>query len=197
MLYEVTHYVQNHLPWLWNVVEWGNSTLFSIQHYCGLKIIPEMLKTYHGRFVVSEVTQQDVPSLEKFFFDQPEDAYTFFKPHGFDAKSLSKLIRRKSFLMFLVKDGEEIVGYFFLHCFVNGNAFKGRMVDYRRRNQGIAKLMGNVINDVVLHLKLRLFTTISPENYSSLASTKAVHEIKIVRVLENGFYYIECTPKNV
>ena len=97
--------------------------------------------------------------------------------------------------MYKVTDGDEIVGYFFLRCFSNGNAFKGRMVDYRRRNQGIAKLMGNVINDVVLHLGLRLFTTISPENYSSLASTKAVNDIKIVRTLENGYYYIECTPK--
>ena len=137
----------------------------------------------------------DAERLECFFAAQPEEAFKFFKPHGFDAKSLKKLAKRKSFLMYKVTDGDEIVGYFFLRCFSNGNAFKGRMVDYRRRNQGIAKLMGNVINDVVLHLGLRLFTTISPENYSSLASTKAVNDIKIVRTLENGYYYIECTPK--
>jgi hypothetical protein len=97
--------------------------------------------------------------------------------------------------MFLVKDGEEIVGYFFLRCFANGSAFKGRIVGSNHRNMGIAKLMGNAINNVVLHLGLRLFTTISPENYTSLASTKAVNDIKIVRTLENGYYYIECFPK--
>ena len=97
--------------------------------------------------------------------------------------------------MFLVKDCEEIVGYFFLRCFANGKAFKGRMVDYRRRNQGIGKLMGNVLNEVVWALDVKLFTTISPENYSSLASVKAVNDIKILKTLENGYYYIECTPK--
>ena len=177
------------------MVEYGNAMVFSIQHHRGLKSMLPLLEKYDNRFTVREVERKDVEKLSVFFSEQPEAAYTFFKPHGFDAKSLSKLVKRKSFLMYKVAEGDEIVGYFFLRCFANGNAFKGRMVDYRRRNQGIAKLMGNVINDVVLHLGLRLFTTISPENYSSLASTKAVHDIKIVRTLENGYYYIECSPK--
>ena len=69
------------------------------------------------------------------------------------------------------------------------------MVDYRQRNRGIAKLMGIAINRVATYLGMRIFTTISPENYASLASTKAVNDIKIVKTLENGYYYIECTPK--
>lgn len=194
-LYNIAHNLQEGMPWLWDMVEWGNSTLFSIQHRGSLNKLLPLMKKYDGRFIVREVEQKDVEKLSVFFSEQPEEAFTFFKPHGFDTNSLSKLVKRKSFLMFKVSDGEEIVGYFFLRCFANRNAFKGRMVDYRRRNQGIAKLMGNVINDVVLTLDLRLFTTISPENYSSLASTKAVNDIKIVRTLENGYYYIECTPK--
>lgn len=194
-LYGVAHRLQEKMPWLWDMVEYGNAMVFSIQHHRGLKSMLPLLEKYDNRFTVREVERKDVEKLSVFFSEQPEAAYTFFKPHGFDAKSLSKLVKRKSFLMYKVAEGDEIVGYFFLRCFANGNAFKGRMVDYRRRNQGIAKLMGNVINDVVLHLGLRLFTTISPENYSSLASTKAVHDIKIVRTLENGYYYIECSPK--
>ena len=194
-LYGLAHKVQAGLPWLWEIVEWGNATLFSWQHRKELKGMSELLKKHCERFTVSEVCVEDAEKLAIFFKEQPEEAFEFFKPHEFNVKSLAKLAKRKSFLMFKVTDGEEIVGYFFLRCFANGNAFKGRMVDYRRRNQGIAKLMGNVINDVVLTLGLKLFTTISPENYSSLASTKAVNDIKIVRTLENGYYYIECTPK--
>jgi len=195
MLYEITHFVQDKMPWAWNMVEWGNAEVFALQHKKGLKEIPALLEKYKDRFGVTVACKEDAIAMAKFFMEQPEEAFEFFKPHDFDEESLQKLITRKSFLMFLVKDGEEIVGYFFLRCFANGNAFKGRMVDARRRNQGIAKLMGNVINEVVLHLGLRLFTTISPDNYASLASTKAVNEIKIVRTLENGYYYIECTPK--
>lgn len=194
-LYGLAHKLQAGMPWLWNMVELGNATVFSFQQRCCLKNMLPLLKKHDDRFTVREVEQKDVEKLAVFFSEQPEEAFTFFKPHGFDAKSLMTLVKRKSFLMFLVKDEEEIVGYFFLRCFANGNAFKGRIVDYRRRNQGIAKLMGNVINEVVLHLGLRLFTTISPENYASLASTKAVNDIKIVRTLENGYYMIECAPK--
>lgn len=195
MLYEVTHYIQAKMPWMWNMVEWGNSEVFALQHRKGLKELPALLEKNTDRFAVTLAQEADATALAKFFNEQPEEAFKFFHPHEFDERSLLKLIRRKSFLMFLVKDGEEIVGYFFLRCFANGNTFKGRIVDARHRNQGIAKLMGNVINEVVLHLGLRLFTTISPENYASLASTKAVNDIKIVRTLENGYYYIECTPK--
>lgn len=177
------------------MVEWGNSEVFALQHRKGLKELPALLEKNTDRFAVTLAQEADATALAKFFNEQPEEAFKFFHPHEFDERSLLKLIRRKSFLMFLVKDGEEIVGYFFLRCFANGNTFKGRIVDARHRNQGIAKLMGNVINEVVLHLGLRLFTTISPENYASLASTKAVNDIKIVRTLENGYYYIECTPK--
>ena len=195
MLYEVTHFVQDKMPWAWDIIEWGNSEVFALQHRKGLKELPSLLEKYTDKFCVTIANIDDSVAMERFFAEQPEEAFKFFKPHGFDRESIEKIIIRKSFLMFLVKDGEEIVGYFFLRCFANGNAFKGRIVDARRRNQGIAKLMGNVINDIVLHLGLKLFTTISPENYSSLASTKAVNDIKIVRTLENGYYYIECTPK--
>lgn len=195
MLYEVSHFIKAHLRFVWDIIEWVNSLFFGLQHKKAMKQIPAILKQNSDCFVVSGVQQSDVEKLAVFFSEQPEEAYTFFKPHGFDSESLSKLVKRKSFLMYKITDGEEIVGYFFLRCFANGNAFKGRMVDYRRRNQGIAKLMGKVINAIVLDLGLKLFTTISPENYSSLASTKAVNDIKIVRTLENGYYYIECTPK--
>lgn len=197
MLYELAHYIQSHISFVWDVVEFGNSEVFGMKHHQKMKDIPKLLDKYTEKFQVIEAQKEDVNSLERFFSEQPKEAFRFFNPHGFDEKTLLKLINRKSFLMFLVKDGEEIVGYFFLRCFANGKAFKGRLVDARRRNQGIGKLMGNIINDVISHLGLKLFTTISPENYACLASAKAVNDIKIIRTLENGYYYIECMPKKI
>ena len=196
MLYELSHFVKEHLGFVWDGVEWGNAEIFGLQHRAALRKIPTVLEVHKGRFVVKSVERKNVPGLERFFAEQPEETFKFFRPHDFDAKSLVQLTGRKSFLMFIVEDDEEIVGYFFLRCFVNGKAFKGRIVDYRRRNQGIAKLMGNVINDIVTLLGLRLYTTISPENFASLASTKAVNDVRIVKTLKNGYYYIECTPKS-
>ena len=197
MLYEILHYIKRHCGLIWVIFEWCNSRLFQIQHRRGLKGISGILSSYRdGDLQVDEAKMDDVYRMTLFFRSQPEEAFRYFHPHEFDEKHLRKLIKRESFLMFLVKNKGDIVGYFFLRCFANGNAFKGRMVDFRHRNQGIAKLMGRVINDVVLLLGLRLYTTISPENYASLASTKAVDDIRVIRMLDNGYYYIECTPKS-
>ena len=196
MLYEVAHFVKDKLGFLWDAVEWGNETIFAIQHKKGMKDIPEILKKVStDTLTVRQTKDSDVSALATFFAEQPEDAYTFFKPHGFDEKSLKKVLKNKSFMTFVVTEGDLIVGYFFLRSFVNGKCFKGRMVDYRQRGKGIAKFMGIAINNVATHLGMRIYTTISPENYASLASTKAVNDIKIVKTLENGYYYIECTPK--
>ncbi len=196
MLYEVAHFVKDKLGFLWGTVEWGNETIFTIQHRKGLKDIPEILKIISNEtLTVRQTEDSDIKDLVTFFAEQPEEAYKFFKPHGFDEKSLKKVLRNKSFMTFVVTEDNLIVGYFFLRSFINGKCFKGRMVDYRQRGKGIAKFMGIAINNVATHLGMRIYTTISPENYASLASTKAVNDIKIVKTLENGYYYIECTPK--
>lgn len=196
MLYEAAHFVKDKLGFLWNVVEWGNETIFSLQHKKALKDIPEILREVSNETLnVRQTIDSDVRGLVTFFAEQPEETYKFFKPHGFDEKSLMKVLRNKSFMTFVVTEGDLIVGYFFLRSFINGKCFKGRMVDYRQRGKGIAKFMGIAINNVAIHLGMKIYTTISPENYASLASTKAVNDINIVKTLENGYYYIECTPK--
>ena len=195
MLYEVSHFIKKHFNFLWDIIEWGNSVLFLCFKKNKIKKIPLLLTKHSDKFLIREATINDSQDLELFFSEQPTETFRFFNPHGFDKKSIQKVIRNKSFLTFVVLDHNAIVGYFFLRCFINGKCFKGRVVDYRQRNKGIAKIMGNVINDVAVSLKLSIYTTISPDNYASLASTKAVNDIKIIKILDNGYYYIECTPK--
>lgn len=195
MLYALAHWLRDHCPWIWETVEYLNSWVFALRYGRRLKGLDTVLARHQGAFAVELLKAEDVPELVKFFCAQPEEAFTFFHPHGFDEKTLHRLQRSRSFLTFVVKEKDVIVGYFFLRCFLNGKAFRGKIVDYRWRNQGIAKLMGIVATDVAFALKMRLFTTISPDNYSSLASAKAANDIRIVQTLENGYYYIECTPK--
>lgn len=195
-LYSIAHRMQSGLPWLWDMVEWGNATLFSWRYRDKLKGIPGILAKYNDRFVVKEAGQEDVENLARFFSQQPEEAYTFFKPHGFDTHSLSKLVRRKSFLMFIVKEEDAVVGYFFLRCFVQGKCFRGKIVDYRWRNKGIAKMMGLASTEVAVMLGLRIFGTISKENVTSMASSAAVNEIRVIETLPNGYVYIEYLPKH-
>ena len=140
----------------------------------------------------AEVQVADVPALARFFAAQPEDAFRFFRPHEFDEKTLRKLQRRKSFLMYCVRNEEgRIVGYFFLRCFFIGKAFLGKMVDENSQGKGIGTQMCLCAMDIAQALGLRMFETISKENIASLRSTEKVLNTRIVEEMENGYLYIE------
>ena len=188
MIYELAHVIKDKFVFFWNAIEWGNESLFVLINKKNLREIPQILADVSNEtFTIRMTEDEDAPNLTQFFSEQPKEAFDFFKPHGFDEASVLKVLRNKSFLTFVVTEGDHIVGYFFLRSFVNGKCFKGRIVDYRQRNRGIAKLMGIAINRIATHLDMRIFTTISPENYASLASTKAVNDINIVKTLKNGY----------
>ncbi len=130
-----------------------------------------------------------------FFKAQPTEAFEFFRPHGFDEKSLLRLCRNKGFLAYLVMDGEEVVGYFFLRCFFTGKCFRGYMTDYRHRRRGVNRLMGEVATDIAVSLGLRMYGSISPHNQASLLSARAVNEVRVLQTLDNGDYLVEYLPK--
>ena len=195
MLYKLAHILRDKFGFLWNIIEWLNALVFAMIHRAALKKVPELLRELSDKFTLRLAEPADAAPLATFFAEQPEEAFKFFKPHAFDEKTLLKIIKNKAFLTFLVLDGEKIVGYFFMRCFVNGKSFRGKIVDYRYRGKGIAKLQGLAATKVATLLGVRVFGTISPENYASLASSKAVNETRILKTLDNGYYYIEYLPK--
>lgn len=195
MLYELAHFIKERFGFIWYMVEWGNATAFSLMKGNVMKKIPLVLKKCSDKYEIRVADVADVDGLVKFFANQPEEAFTFFKPHEFDVKAVKKVVKNKAFMTFVVKEQDEIVGYFFLRCFVNGKAFRGKMVDKDHQGRGIAKLMGVAMTKVATTLGVRMFGSISPENYASLASAKASNEVKIHKTLENGYYYIEFMEK--
>lgn len=195
MLYKIAHILRDRFKFLWNLIEWGNALVFTLTYKASLKKIPVILQECSGEYTLRMAEPEDAPALARFFAEQPEESFEFFKPHEFDEKALLKIIRNKAFLTFLVLDEKKIVGYFFLRCFVNGKCFKGYMVDNSYKRRGIAKLEGMVMNKVNEILGLRMFGSISPHNPASMAAAKAVNELKIVETLENGDLYIEFLPR--
>lgn len=195
MLYEIAHVIKDKFCFVWDMVEWGNSTAFSLMKGAAIKKIPSVLKGCSDKYEIRLADASDVDDLVLFFANQPKEAFTFFKPHEFDAKAVKKVVKNKAFMTFVVKEQDVIVGYFFLRCFVNGKAFRGKIVDNDHQGRGIAKLMGVAMTKVATTLGVRMFGSISPENYASLASAKASNEIKIHKTLENGYYYIEFLEK--
>lgn len=187
MLYKLAHILRDRCPWIWDGIELMDSYLFYMRYGRKLRGIEEILKRYQERYTVVPLNKEDIPMAVEFFKRQPEEAFTFFKPHGFDGKTLGKIQRSRSFLAYLVKDNEEIVGYFFLRCYFMGKAFRGYMVDHGHRNMGISKLTARVMTDITEHIGIPSFGTIAPENIASMKSQNAT----IIEQLENGDYYVK------
>lgn len=195
MLYELAHTIQSKLPFVWNGIEGMNSILFSIKYGRRVGKISEVLNSYSGEYTLREAQNKDVVPLAKFFEEQPEESYAFFKPHAFDAKTIKKLIKRKSYLFFVVTEQEKIVGYYFLRCFFMGKSYLGKIVDYRYRGKGIGKVMCQSAMKIATTLQLHMYETISKDNLASLYSTQKVLDVKIIEEMPDNYLYIEDLPK--
>lgn len=196
MLYEVAHFLRDRVGFLWDAMEWGNSVAFAAVYRKNLKRIPKLLQSLTTENLLVKLAEvKDVAAMAKFFEDQPDESFHFFRPHAFDEKTLRKYVYNRSFLAFLVYHKNQIVGYFFLRCFVNGKCFKGYIVDHRYRRRQIATYEGIVMNQVAALLKLAMFGSISPENEASMAAARAVNDLKIIKTLDGGDLFIEFLPK--
>lgn len=195
MLYEIAHIIKDKFGLLWDAIEWGNAEAFALMHHRAMRGLPGLLEECSGRYSLRLASQEDVSRMKSFFDAQPKEAFRFFQPHDFDEKGIRKVVLNKSFLTFLAMDGDEIVGYFFMRSFVNGKTFKGYMVGIDHRGMGVAGEMGVAMNRVAKELGLRMFKSISPENPASMAVTKKVNDIKIIKTLNNGDMLIECFEK--
>lgn len=196
MFYQLAHYIKDKCSFLWDAIEWGNAGVFSLQHKTDLQAVPKLLESLcNATFTIRPTEDSDDIKLEKFFAEQPESAFEYFKPHGFDKKSIQKILRNKAFQTFVVTEHDKIVGYFFLRSYINGKCFRGKIVDKDWQGRGIGKLMGIAMTSVAQYFGLRMFGSISPKNYASMASAKASNDIKIHKTLENGYFYIEFLQK--
>lgn len=194
MLYSIAHILRDKLSWLWNIIEWMNGVVFSTRYGRRLK-----------RFAFSTVPEgydivpiKDIPTdkLVGFFRRQPEDAYTYFRPHGFDEKSIKRLQNNKSFLGYVLKDRETgvIAGYCFNRCFFHGQGFRGRMVDMNYRGKGLGTAMNKILNEVGFGIGLRLFETVSKDNVASYRSALSASNVKVVKEMEENELFLEILP---
>lgn len=195
MLYKIAHLLRDHCAWVWDAAESINSTAFGIRYANRLKLVPEVLKRDSKEPLLLRVAEpEDAEALAAFFARQPEGDFEFFKPHGFDVQSLMTLLKRTSFLMYVVEQDQQIVGYFFLRSFVHGQSYLGKMVDHEHQGQGIGKLMCKAAMDVALTLGLRMFESINRRNPASMRSTGSVLRQVVLQELEDGDLLIEDLP---
>lgn len=200
MVYELAHWVKAKCAFLWDILEWSNSVVFCVLYHEKLKSIDGCLNAgLRAPYEMQQIQQLDVDKLVDFFAQQPDEAFRFFRPHGFGKRSIHRIVKNKSFLSFVLMethDGKsKIVGYAFMRSFANGTAYRGYMVDANHRGKGLAKMMGAVLNRVGDTLGLKMYKSISPENIASMKVTQSVCDIEILKTLDNGDYLIRCMSK--
>lgn len=194
MLYAIAHFFRDKLPFIWDLIDVLNSCLFSLRYGRKLKFTEETVLLQYAKASGMEVVRfRDVPTekLVTFFAAQPEDAYTFFRPHSFDYKSLRKLQRNNSFLAYLLIDNGQLAAYCFVRSFFMGKGFRGRMVGIDFRGRGLGTLMNRLLNDVGFGIGLRLYETVNKDNVASYKSALSASNIKVIEEMEDGDLFIE------
>ena len=194
MLYKLAHILRDKMGWLWNLIEWWNSWLFSLRY--GKKLKSFTFTTIPEGYNV--VPMKDVPTDEMvvFFEHQPEEAYDFFHPHGFDVRSIKRLQGNKAFLAYVLKDAAngQIAGYCFNRSFFHGVGYRGRMVDINYRGKGLGTAMNKMLNEVGFGIGLRLFETVSKDNLASYRSAMSASNVEVVKELPHNEIYLEILP---
>jgi len=140
---------------------------------------------------IVRLSEVSIDNLFSFFSAQPEEAYTYFKPHGFDNKNLRKLQRNRSFMAYVLIENEQVAAYCFLRSFFIGKGFRGRMVGMDFRGRGLGTLMNKLMNDVGFGIGLRLFETVSRDNIASYRSALSASNVKVVEEREHNELYLE------
>lgn len=194
MLYSIAHFFRDKMPFIWDMIDILNSFLFSLRYGQKMKSVEAtVLHQYTKMSGMEVVCLRDVSTdmIANFFATQPDDAYTFFKPHGFDAKSLKKLQRNRSFLAYILMENGQVVAYCFVRSFFMGKGFRGRMVGMDFRGRGLGTLMNKMMNDIGFGIGLRLFETVSKDNVASYRSALSASNVKIVEELDHNELYLE------
>lgn len=183
MLFKLAHYILSHFPFLWAIIENINSLLFVILYKERLKNIPDI------------ANEGDAEALALFFSQQPESAYTYFRPHAFDIESLRKLLKHKSMVVHVVYQDNKIIGYCFLRCFFIGKGYRGYIVDSTQQKKGIGKKMGLWLNNAASTLRIRTYKTINNNNAASLNLARATCLLIVTQELQNGDVEYECVNR--
>lgn len=198
MLYTIAHFLRDKMPFIWDLIDLLNSFLFSLRYGRKLKSVePIVLQQYAQSAGMQIVRLRDVPTnqLVNFFAAQPEEAYTFFNPHGFDINSLKKLQQNSSFLAYVLMENGHIAAYCFIRSFFMGKGFRGRMVGIDHRGRGVGTLMNKLLNEVGFGIGLRLFETVSKDNVASYRSAISASSVRVVEELEHNELYLEILKK--
>ncbi len=186
-------WIKRQFPFIWQWIDSINALIVALLF--GKKIAKAaqaVLSKYNNEpFTYRQIAEADIPALSKMLLEQTEEYVRYFHPHKFDEKTLKQLHNNKAFLMLGAFDGGNIVGYHFIRFFANRQCFRGNIVAPSYQGKRIGSNMIKQMTEIGLTAGFRVFATVSKHNASSLASSKALSEIRIIEELPDDDLLIE------
>ena len=191
-------FIKHNLPILWRLIEWMNGIIFSVLYRRRLLAAADNAiraeTQIEFRFVVLD--NSNLKALADLLASQPAYRLAHFRPHEYDFTSIKRQSRNPAFLMFGAFSRKEMVGYFFLRCFVNRRCFVGRLIDHRHDRLGIGRAMNRIMYQTAWNSGFRVFTTVSKENEMVIRSHSRNPAAKVLKELPNNYLLIEFLPGN-
>ena len=191
-------FIKHRLPFIWGGIDWVNAVLFRLLHGDRLEKEAERcfreftLPGYHFR----ELSDGDLDQLASLLSRQKAGRLDYFKPHGFDRKSLKRAVRNPSFLMFGAFSDDLLVGYFFLRCFWNRKCFVGRLIDEPYERKGIGRVMNQILYNTAWRSEFRCLTTVSKHNALVMRSHANNSTFHVLKELPNDYLFVEFVKPN-
>lgn len=186
-------FIKHKLPIIWRIVELLNGSLFKLLHRD--RLVHEASRCFDefalDGYQFRPLGHNDLGVLFTLLENQREGRLDYFKPHGFDYRSLERVYVDPAFLMFGVFHDRKLVGYFSLRCFWNRRAFVGRLIDEAHEGKGIGRVMNNILYNTAWRSNFRCHTTISKRNAMVMRSHSKDPNAKILKELPNDYLLIE------
>lgn len=193
-------YLKHHVPFIWKLVEVLNAFLFWLLY--GKKFIEVsdevIAKAQLRGYFFRRLEKNDLPELERLLKGQPAQRVVYFKPHGFDRKSIERVYSNPAFLMLGVFDGNRLAGYFFLRCFWNRKCFVGRLIDASHEGIGVGRAMNSILYPIAWQMGFRCLSTVSKNNGDVMRSHANNPAMHVLKELADNYLLVEFVkPKKV
>lgn len=193
MLVRILIYIKHHFSFIWQAIERLNGLLFRLLHGRMFNMLVQEITQGNSlpEFTFRTIAVNDMPALHELINKQAPGRLDYFKPHGFDEKSLKKAFRNPSFLMMGAFEGQRMIGYFFLRCFWNRKCFVGRLIDEPYEGKGIGRVMNSIMYNTGWKAGFRVLSTISRDNKWVMKSHAGNPTMVILKELDNNFLFVE------
>lgn len=185
--------IKHRFPGLWRGVERVNGIVVRLRYGDVNTKADAVIAEAEGW---SLVTEEDIPALSAFLLAIPEERKAHFDPHPFDIAGLRHIFRSGSFIMLIVREEGEIIGYHFLRLFATGTAFHGLTVAESHGGRGIGTRMWALGARIASALGMEMRATISEANLPSLASCRRGCDTRVLERLPGGYLLLKCKPKS-